>query len=161
MELDIKSDLKMIKKGYLMMTIVICISFLFIGKKYIIYPIGDCFKPKLTTVQFTLMEIDLGSLKEGELQEVCFSFKNTGEYPLIIKHVETSCDCAQTDWKKQPIMPKNCGEIRIQHNAKKLGYFSKTILVFCNTEKGMVDLRIKGKVEITNNKGKEQKLVTP
>ncbi|MCT4601484.1 MAG: DUF1573 domain-containing protein [Marinifilum sp.] len=161
MELNIKSHHKLIKKVYLILIVVICISFLFIGKKYIIYPIGEFFEPKHTTVEFRLKEIDLGKLKKGEPKEVCFPFTNTGEYPLIIKHIETSCNCAQTNWNKQPILPKNSGEIRIRHNAKKIGHFLKTILVFCNTEKGMVDLRIKGKVEITSKTGREQKLVTP
>jgi hypothetical protein len=99
-----------------------------------------------TKIEFPGIEVDMGLLEQGHPQSASFQFHNNGENPLIIHHIETSCGCTEPAWPKQPIKPGRSGEIKVTYDAKYPGRFVKTIKVFCNSEKGMEELRIKGEV---------------
>ncbi len=49
--------------------------------------------------------VTLGRLHEGEVVERRFSLLNTGDKPLVILSVETSCGCTEVDFPKEPLMP--------------------------------------------------------
>jgi len=104
-----------------------------------------------TKIEFKQSEIDMGKLKQGQPQTVKFVFQNTGENPLIMQQVETSCGCTEPVWPKYPIKPGNIGEIKVTYDAKYPGRFVKSITVFCNTEKGMEKLVVKGMVQGMQN----------
>lgn len=103
---------------------------------------------KLTLVEFCKTEIDMGQLEQGMPQTVSFQFTNKGGQALLIKHVETSCGCTQPIWPKTPVKPGESAEITVNYDAKSPGLFFKTITVFCNTERGMIELKIKGTVMV-------------
>jgi hypothetical protein len=44
---------------------------------------------------------ELGKVKEGELLELSWRFKNTGTKPFIIANVATSCGCTVADKPKE------------------------------------------------------------
>ncbi|NOU62032.1 DUF1573 domain-containing protein [Marinifilum caeruleilacunae] len=100
-----------------------------------------------TEVDFTKTEVDMGNIQKGKIKEVCFQLKNTGNFPLLIRYVETSCSCINSKWTNHPVMPGKFSEIKISYEAKNIGRFFKTITVFCNTNTGFVELRIKGSVK--------------
>ncbi|MDE5417938.1 DUF1573 domain-containing protein [Labilibaculum sp. DW002] len=104
-----------------------------------------------TQIEFDKTEIDMGKLEQGKPNEVSFQFVNTGEYPLLIKYVETSCGCTKPEWPKHPINPGNSEEIKVTYDAKYPGRFFKTITVFCNSKEGMITLKIKGEVKLSEN----------
>jgi len=99
-----------------------------------------------TTVKVEQTEIDMGILQQGKPQTVIFKLKNTGNHPLFIKHVESSCGCTVPEWTKKPVKPGNAAEIKVTYDAKYPGRFIKQIKVFCNTDKGVEELRIMGAV---------------
>ena len=111
----------------------------------------EAINPQPTKIEFGKTEIDMGKLQQGKPKEVSFQLKNTGDFPLLIQHVETSCGCTQVQWPKNPIKPGNKAEVKLSYDAKKTGQFSKTITVFCNTEKSIHKLKIKGEVQISAN----------
>jgi hypothetical protein len=124
----------------------------------------DAINASPTQIKFDKTEIDLGKLKYAKSKTLSFNCENIGEYPLLIRHIETACGCTQAQWPKHPIKPNESAEIKISYDAKHPGRFLKTISVFCNTEKGMVKLKIKGEVKLSKKDKikweKEQKLVT-
>ncbi len=135
------------KKIYLGLIAVFCISiaiWAYAGD----YSVGTI-STQLTQIKFDKTEIDMGKFEQGKPKEVSFQFANTGEYPLLIQHIETTCGCTQPKWPKHPIKPGNNAEIEISYDAKYPGRFVKTITVFCNTEKGMINLKIKGEVKLS------------
>ncbi len=137
------------KKIYLGLLAVFCISmaiWAYAGNYSF-----DAISTTPTQIKFEKTVIDMGKFEQGKPKEVSFQFANTGEYPLLIQHVETSCGCTQPNWPKHPIKPGNNAEIKVTYDAKYPGHFSKTITVFCNTEKGMIQLKIKGEVEFSEN----------
>ena len=49
---------------------------------------------------------DLGKVEEGQVVDVAFRFKNTGDKPLIIPSVSVSCGCTTIpDKPKEPFCP--------------------------------------------------------
>ena len=99
-----------------------------------------------TQVDFIDKEISLGKLKQGVPQTVKFPFKNVGEYPLFIGHVETTCGCTEVKCPKKPIKQGGEGILEVTYDAKHYGHFIKSLKVFCNTQEGVVTLRINGSV---------------
>jgi Protein of unknown function (DUF1573) len=77
-----------------------------------------------------------------------FRFKNEGNAPLIISHVQPSCGCtALKDWPQQPLAPGSDGQITIEFNATgSEGSVDKTILVATNAEPKDKILHIQGKI---------------
>ncbi len=101
-----------------------------------------------TTIRIEQTEIDMGQLQQDKPQTATFKILNTGEKPLFIKHVESSCGCTVPEWTKKPVKPGKTAEIKVTYDAEYPGRFIKQIKVFCNTEKGVVELRIFGEVNV-------------
>ncbi|QZE15547.1 DUF1573 domain-containing protein [Halosquirtibacter laminarini] len=113
---------------------------------YVYYSSMSCSVTLTTEIQFGQDFVDMGDLKQGIPRSVEFRCKNTGSEPLVIKYVESSCGCAKPEWTKHPILPNKTGLIKVTYDAKYPGSFTKTIMVFCNSEKGMEKLKIRGRV---------------
>jgi len=75
-----------------------------------------------------------------------FTFTNTGNAPLIISEVKTSCGCTVPTYSKEAIMPGKDGEIKISYDTKKVGSFTKTITVLSNANQERKTLKIKGAI---------------
>jgi len=100
-------------------------------------------------IEFKTEVIDYGTVKKGEDNGIrVFEFTNTGDEPLIIKDVKSSCGCTVPQKPKEPIMPGKTGEIQVKYNMNP-GTINKTITVESNAVNktdGKIPLRIKGTV---------------
>ena len=97
------------------------------------------------------MEVyDFGEIPQKKAVSIDFSFTNTGDAPLVITDVKTSCGCTATNYPKTAIAPGETSQITVEYNAKALGAFSKAITVVTNATEQTKLLRIKGTV--VNNK---------
>jgi Protein of unknown function (DUF1573) len=77
-----------------------------------------------------------------------FEFKNTGDAPLIITNVQSTCGCTVPSKPTEPIMPGKTGKIDVKYNMSP-GPIRKTITVesnATNVEGGRIALKIKGEV---------------
>ena len=100
------------------------------------------------TISFDKTVIDYGTIAPGADGVKVFTFKNTGNKPLIISKANSSCGCTVPDWSKDPIMPGKSGEIKVQYDTKRVGTILKMIEVYSNDpENGRVTLNIKGNVD--------------
>lgn len=125
---------------------VLVVGILSIGWGYMESFTVDMTTSQTTQIHFSQSEINMGHLERGKPKTVSFQFKNTGENPLMIHNVEASCGCTKPQWPRQPITPGQSGEIKVTYDAKYPGRFMKSVKVFCNSEKGMVELLVKGEV---------------
>jgi hypothetical protein len=93
--------------------------------------------------------IDYGKVSKGNDNGIRnFEFKNTGDAPLIITDVLSTCGCTVPTKPTEPIMPGKTGKIEIKYNMAP-GPIRKTITVESNAvnyENGRVALKIKGEV---------------
>ncbi|QZT36332.1 DUF1573 domain-containing protein [Halosquirtibacter xylanolyticus] len=101
---------------------------------------------RTTEIEVVDSEIDLGDIFYNIPKLVTFRVNNIGENPLLIEHLEPSCGCVKTEWKREPIGPGNYANIRVKYDAREIGFFYKTVIVYCNIQKRRVRLSIKGKV---------------
>src|SRR5215203_4384371 len=51
------------------------------------------------------IRISLGKITEGQVVEVTWRFKNTGNKPLVIQNVTASCGCTIAEKPEQPVAP--------------------------------------------------------
>lgn len=81
-----------------------------------------------------------------------FEFRNTGDLPLIILNVQSTCNCMVFSKSNEPILPGKTGKIEVKYNLT-LGTIRKTVTVESNAinyDSGKIPLKIKGEVVIKN-----------
>ncbi|MEM1337956.1 MAG: DUF1573 domain-containing protein [Bacteroidota bacterium] len=104
----------------------------------------DAVAKNLPVMSFDKSEHDFGTIMVGTPQETIFTFKNTGNAPLIITDARSSCGCTVPQYPKNtPIGPGETGELLVKFNGSGKNQVTKTITVTANTEKGSELLRIK------------------
>ncbi|MGK4568888.1 DUF1573 domain-containing protein [Flavobacterium sp. 3HN19-14] len=106
--------------------------------------------------------IDYGTVsKETDSGIRSFEFKNTGDAPLIISNVKSTCGCTVPSKPDAPIEPGKTGKIDVKYNMNP-GTIRKTITVesnAVNVEDGIVALKIKGEVVVKKRKSaREEKI---
>ena len=93
--------------------------------------------------------IDYGTVtKETDSGIRTFIFKNTGDTPLIITNVQSTCGCTVPTKPTGPILPGMTDKIDVKYNMNP-GPIRKTITVesnAVNVEGGKIALKIKGEV---------------
>ena len=95
---------------------------------------------------------DFKSVKEGEIVEYNYRFKNSGNKPLVISDAHASCGCTVPEKPDHPIAPGEMGFIKVKFNSdKRPGEAHKTITVTSNANPEFPVLILKGTVI-----GKEQ-----
>ena len=103
-------------------------------------------KSKPASISFEKITHNFGAIKKKADASYDFVFKNTGNGPLIISNVTTSCDCTTPEWPKNPIMPGKTGKIKVGYDTKEAGVFNKTITVMSNAKNNPFTLTIQGDV---------------
>ena len=102
---------------------------------------------KQAIIEFEKEEHDFGTLLQGEVVSYSFHFTNTGNVPLIISQVTSSCGCTVANYSHDPIAPGKSGVIQATYNsAGHHGFQSRFLTVMSNTIPAKHTLRIKGKV---------------
>lgn len=100
-------------------------------------------------IEFKSDTVDYGTTsKEDDNGTRFFEFTNTGNAPLIIKEVKSTCGCTVPSWPKEPIAPGGKGKIEVKYNMNP-GPIRKTITVQSNASNypdGVVPLKLKGEV---------------
>ncbi len=71
---------------------------------------------------------------------------NTGNEPLVLTNVTTSCACSVADWTKEPIAPGAKGTVKASFDAKALGHFEKSVGIYSNADPHLVYLKFAGEV---------------
>jgi hypothetical protein len=97
-------------------------------------------------IEFKSDTIDYGTIDKGSDGVRVFEFTNTGDEPLIISKVSSSCGCTIPKKPKDPILPGQTGEIEVKYDTNRVNPIRKTITVISNAETPTVALKIKGLV---------------
>ena len=107
---------------------------------------GSFAQDKLAKIEFKETTIDYGTIEKGADGVRTFEFNNTGDAPLIISKVNSSCGCTVPKKPDGPILPGEMGEIQVKYDTKRVMPIRKTITVLSNAETPTVALKIKGNV---------------
>ena len=115
---------------------------------------------KVAKIEFKSKVIDYGTVEKGANGLRTFEFTNTGDAPLIISSVKSTCGCTVPKKPKGPIMPGETGEIEVKYDTNRVNPIRKTITVISNADTPTVALKIKGlvidpsKTSVLDKKGK-------
>jgi hypothetical protein len=102
--------------------------------------------PELTFSYRTFVFKD--TILQGNRCECEFEFTNTGDEPLIINLVTTSCGCDMpTFWPKEPIKPGGKGKIGYKYDSNRIGILNKSMTITGNFKDGRQSVAIKGYVK--------------
>ncbi|MEY4012772.1 MAG: hypothetical protein RIT22_1896 [Bacteroidota bacterium] len=102
-------------------------------------------------IEFTAKDntVDYGKVTKAADSGIrVFEFTNTGDAPLIITNVLSTCGCTVPTKPNAPILPGKKGKIEVKYNMAT-GPIRKTITVESNAtnyEGGRIALKIKGEV---------------
>ena len=102
---------------------------------------------KEAVITFDKMEHEFGKILQGEVVTYSFHFTNTGNAPLLITNVNTSCGCTVGDFPREPIKPGQDGFIKATYDSKgHHGFQSRALTVSANTNPSATTLRFKADV---------------
>ena len=118
------------------------ITIMFIG----LISLSGYAQDKMAKIEFKETTIDYGTIDKGADGVRVFEFTNTGDAPLIISKVKSTCGCTVPKKPEAPIMPGETGEIEVKYDTKRVMPIRKTITVISNAETPTVALKIKGNV---------------
>ena len=97
-------------------------------------------------MEFKSEVIDYGEIQKGSDGIRIFEFTNTGDAPLLITRVSSSCGCTFPNKPEKPVQPWETGEIQVKYDTNIVGPIRKTITVYSNADVPAKSLKIKGKV---------------
>ena len=102
-------------------------------------------------ISFEKTVIDYGTVNKGDNGVREFVFKNTGNAPLIISNVKSTCGCTIPKKPEKPILPGESEKIQVKYDTKRVGFIRKSITVTSNAASSPTTiLKIKGQV-VENN----------
>jgi Protein of unknown function (DUF1573). len=91
--------------------------------------------------------IKLSDMRIGSTDQALFTLRNTGNNPLVIQDIKSSCGCTVPSWDKEPVESGSSTAIRVEIKPEETGYFHKTIDVYCNTKEKVIQLAVQGMVQ--------------
>jgi Protein of unknown function (DUF1573) len=79
---------------------------------------------------------DLGKINKGQVVEITWRFRNTGDQPLVINNVSAGCGCTVADKPEEPIAPGKEGKITAKFDSRSqpAGTNQKSVTVSANTK---------------------------
>lgn len=97
-----------------------------------------------TSLKFDKLEYNFGNVKAEVSNEAAFKVTNTGEKPLIISNVETSCGCTTSKKPEKPILPGESDELVVtfKSNPGQVGEQHKTVTISANTKEKTHQLKV-------------------
>ena len=99
---------------------------------------------KQTTASLSEREVQFGSFPMGKKKERKVVLKNTGDAPLVIHGVDTSCGCTRVEYSQRPVRPGEETTLLIVYEADESGHFHKTVDVYCNTADAPLRMHVSG-----------------
>lgn len=122
------------KITFLLLSVFLCVSYASAQEK--------------PAAKFQKTTHDFGKVAEEVGSAVCeFDFTNSGNAPLIINRVATSCGCTTPSYTNVPVLPGKSGKITVSYSTMgRVGSFTKDIRVFTNVPDSVYLLTIKGEV---------------
>lgn len=106
--------------------------------------------PKLeeqkSMITIATSKINCGKIKAGKEQIFRIKFSNTGNYPLVILNVNSTCGCIQPHWPNKPIPSKDTSSISVSFhaNADAYGNFEQKIVIYSNATNSPNTIKLSG-----------------
>jgi hypothetical protein len=106
--------------------------------------------PKGADIEFQTNVIDLGELsQEDDKQIVRLSYTNTGDVPLVVTEVRTSCSCTTVKHDRGKLLPGERAAITITMDPAKApeGSFYRVLKVYSTASSGVKHITLKAEIK--------------
>lgn len=115
-----------------------------------VFCIVNCVKSQENTASITWESIRYNfgefTAKDGK-QKHRFTFTNTGNIPLYVISVRTSCGCTSSEYSRAQVAPGKTGFVEVEYDPEnRSGEFKETISVTTNAVPRVTVLRVSGNV---------------
>ena len=98
-----------------------------------------------TIAKASQTDIDFGTFDKSEIKQTTIEVKNTGDSPLVIVDVSTTCGCTAATYDKRPAKPGESLRVQIKMTPKDTGFFDEVVTVRYNSVNNQpVKVKIKG-----------------
>jgi hypothetical protein len=107
-------------------------------------------EPKGADIEFQSTVVDFGSIEQdGGKQMMRLSFTNTGDVPLVVTEVRTSCSCMSVKYERKKIEPSERGVLTITLDPAKAlkGQYYRVMQVFSTAKSGTKRITVKAVIE--------------
>ena len=107
-------------------------------------------EPKGADIEFQSSVVDLGVVaQEGGKQMVRISFTNTGDVPLVVTEVRTSCSCMSVSYERKRVEPSERGVITVTLDPSKApkGQYYRVMQIFSTATSGVKRITVKAVIE--------------
>jgi len=101
-------------------------------------------------IQLNSDTVDYGNAAKGSDNGIrTIEVKNTGDAPLQLSDVKSTCSCITTNWDKTAIQPGKSAKIEVKYNMAP-GPLRKTLTIHSNAVNysgGVVPIKVKGDIQ--------------
>ena len=98
-------------------------------------------------------DVNFGEVTEGAVVKHTFKFKNTGNQPLLISDIRTTCGCTVPEWNHNPMPSGSMDKIDVKFNTEgKQDMQTKKITIIANTFPAETELILRGVVKVKSEK---------
>ena len=107
-------------------------------------------QPKGAEIEFSTKVVDLGVLsRDDDKQMVRLAFTNTGDIPLVVTEVRTSCTCTTVQHDRKKVLPAERGVLTITMDPSKApeGSFYRVLQVHSTAINGVQHITLKAEIE--------------
>ena len=104
-------------------------------------------KQAVTVAELSTREVNFGKFPASAVQSQEVVLRNTGNCPLVIHGIDTSCGCTRVEYDKRPVPASGETSIRIVYEAEQPGHFRKVADVYCNTADSPLRIVVTGTAE--------------
>ena len=107
-------------------------------------------EPMGANIEFSTKVVDLGTLsREDDKQIVRLSYTNTGDVPLVVTEVRTTCSCTTIQHDRKKVMPTERGVLTITMDPSKapVGSFYRVLQVYSTATNGVQHITLKAEIE--------------
>lgn len=88
--------------------------------------------------------VDLGEVARGSLLRSSFTIQNTGDAPLRIAQVRSSCGVMIPAWPRDPIAPGDSTVIGFRYDTGRMGPFLRLITIHTNARQKTMVVEVSG-----------------
>ena len=107
-------------------------------------------EPRGADIEFTTNVVELGELSRSDDKSyVRLSFLNTGDVPLVVTEVRTSCSCTTIKHDRKPIAPGEQGVLNITVDPSRapVGNFYRVLQVYSTAISGVKNITLKAEIK--------------
>ena len=113
-------------------------------------PFAMAQEPRGADIEFQTKVVELGTLsRDDDKQMVRLAFTNTGDVPLVVTEVRTSCTCTTVQHDRKKVLPGERGVLTITFDPSKapVGSLYRVLQVFSTARSGVQHITLKAEIE--------------